>query len=168
MLSNDDLNNFLRTGLIEGLAPGDSMHKILDKYGHDCWYARNTEDNGLLYGVLKVGITEFHVYNEKITGICYRPDTSYLPEEYEGIEPPWIIRTRELEKIEQKLKALNIDYKKHVVQGPLKNYKTGTILWYGLENMEYTYLVTEGNVTFSFYPGEKRWLSNHVSIAYGR
>jgi len=166
VISDEHFNFFLRSGYIGGLEPGTSMHKLLQLYGPDSWYVRHVENNGLVYGIIKMGITEFHIYNEKITGICYRSDLPHFQDEYEGITPPWIIRQRNLPGIEQKLTDLGIGFTKRVVQGPLKTFRTAGTLLFGLDDMEHVFIDTEGGVTFSFYRKGKRLLNDHTRKDY--
>lgn len=142
------------------------MNELLELYGPDSWYVKHTENNGLIYGIIKMGITEFHIYDEKICGICYRSDHRYFYDEYEGITHPWIIRQRELSAVERKLTELNIGFTKHVVQGPLKTYKTAGTLWSYLDETEHVFIDTEGGVTFSFYDKGKRLLNDHTRKDY--
>lgn len=166
MISDEHFNFFLRNGYIEGLEPGTSMNKLLMLYGQDSWYVKHIENNGLVHGIIKMGITEFRIYNEKIVGICYRSDRPYFQDEFEGMTQPWVIRNRKLSVIEQKLTELNIGFTKHVVQGPLKTCKTaGTNLSF-LDETEHIYLDTEGGVTFAFYYQGKRLLSDHIRKDY--
>ncbi|GAB5533133.1 MAG: hypothetical protein Roseis3KO_49100 [Roseivirga sp.] len=166
MISDEHFNFFLRNGYIEGLKPGTSMNELLKLYGPDSWYVKHIENNGLVYGIIKMGITEFHIYDEKISGICHRTDLPHVASDYEGINPPWAIRIRKLALIEQKLTELNIGFTKHVVQGPLKAYKTAGTLWSYLDETAYIYLDTEGGVTFAFYYRGKRLLSDHIRKDY--
>ena len=97
MISIIDFDHFLKKGFIEGLSGGSSMDILLAKYGNDIWYVKETELNGLLYGVIKIGFIEFHIYNERINCISYRPDISFSKKDFKGVEMPWISKNSNLD-----------------------------------------------------------------------
>lgn len=150
MISSNDFDHFLKNGYIEGLASGTSMHKLLQEFGEDYWYVKETEVNGLIYGIIKVGFIEFHIYNEKINGISYRPDILFSKEDFKDKDMPWIYEKRRLEDIENELTKRNIGFKTYTVFGPLDGFVTAGIEFFALEECEHTFIDTEGGVTFIF------------------
>lgn len=162
MTSTNDFDHFLKTGYIEGLPSGTSMEKLLNIFGDDFWYVKETEVNGLIYGIIKIGFIEFHIYNEKINGISYRPDILFSKKDFKGGDIPWISQRRSLKKIEGELSKRNITYKKYTVKGPLKTFETAGADLFGLEDCEHTFIDTEGGVTFLFEENNK----NRGLVAY--
>lgn len=150
MISTNDFDHFLKKGFIEGLSSGVSMEILLTEFGDDFWYVKETEVNGLIYGIIKVGFIEFHIYNEKINGISYRPDILFSKKDFKGLDIPWIYKKRSLMNVEVELSNRNILYKKYTIKGPLKTFKTAGADLFGLEDCEYTFIDTEGGVTFLF------------------
>ena len=155
MITNNDFDYFLKYGYIENLSPGTSMDILLIKYGDNNWIAKEVETNGLIYGIIKIGFIEFHIYNEKVNGISYRPDISFPKEDFKGVTIPWIYKIREINKVEENLTNKKIGYKKYVVKGPLKTYMTAGADLFGLEDCEHVFIDTEGGVTFLFDSNEK-------------
>ncbi|MES2616726.1 MAG: hypothetical protein V4613_02545 [Bacteroidota bacterium] len=150
MISTTDFDHFLKKGFIEGLSPGTSMEILLTKFGHDNWIVKETEVNGLIYGIIKIGFIEFHIYNESINGISYRPDLQFPKEDFGGFEMPWISQKRDVANVEIELSKRNISYKKYTVKGPLETFKTAGVDLFALEDCEHTFIDTEGGVTFIF------------------
>lgn len=155
MTSTNDFDHFLKKGIIDGLPSGASMEKLINIFGVDFWYVKETEVNGLIYGIIKIGFIEFHIYNEKINGISYRPDILFSKKDFKGVEIPWISKRRSLKKIEGELTKRNIAYKKYTVKGPLKTFETAGVDLFGLEDCEHTFIDTEGGVTFLFEENNK-------------
>ena len=155
MISTNDFDHFLRKGFIEGLSPGTSMKKLLTSFGEDFWYVKETEVNGLIYGIIKVGFIEFHIYNEKINGISYRPDILFSKKDFKSVDIPWIYKKRSLINVESELTKRNIIYKKYTIKGPLKTFETAGADLIGLEDCEHTFIDTEGGVTFLFEESNK-------------
>ena len=150
MISTNDFDHFLKKGFIEGLTPGTSMKKLLTAFTDDCWIAKETEVNGLVYGIIKVGFIEFHIYDEKISGISYRPDIHFAKEDFKNVVIPWIYKQRDLKAVENELTKRHITYNRYTIQGPLKTLKTAGGDWFDLEDCEHTFIDTEGGVTFLF------------------
>lgn len=92
MIADKDFDHFLRKGYIEGLVPGTSLETLLNIFGHNHWYVKDIENNGLIYGIIKVGFIEFHIYDEKLNGISYRPDITFPKKDFKGVTIPRIIR----------------------------------------------------------------------------
>lgn len=155
MIADNDFDHFLRNGHIEGLAPGTSMKILLNKFGDDYWYVKEIENNGLVYGIIKVGFIEFHIYDEKISGISYRPDILFPKKDFKDVTMPWIFKNREISKVEKNLNSKKIGYKKYVVTGPLKTFDTAGAALFGLEDCEHHFVDTEGGVTFIFVDNER-------------
>ncbi|MEC4004964.1 hypothetical protein OX283_009875 [Flavobacterium sp. SUN052] len=155
MTSTNDFDHFLKKGFIEGLAPGTSMEKLINIFGVDFWSVKETEVNGLIYGIVKIGFIEFHIYNEKINGISYRPEILFSKKDFKGVNIPWISKKRSLIKIESEIAQRNITYKKYTIKGPLKNFETAGAHLFGLEDCEHTFIDTEGGVTFLFEENNK-------------
>lgn len=150
MISNKDFNDFLRQGYITGLQQGSSMSKLLKEFGPDIWYVKNTAKNGLIYGIIKLGITEFHIYNEKISGISYRPNIFYSPEDYSDTSAPWIIEQNKMDQVESKLANERIKFKKYEVCGPVETFETAGAQLFLLEEGSHIFIDTEGGVSFLF------------------
>lgn len=72
MITEKDFDYFLKTGFIEGLNSETSLDSIIKRFGNYSWVVKETENNGLLYGIIMVGMTELHIYNEKLTGINFK------------------------------------------------------------------------------------------------
>jgi hypothetical protein len=152
MISSNDFDYFLKHGFIESLLPGASINVLLTKVGDNNWYTKEKELNGLAYGIIKIGFIEFHIYDEKVNGISYRPDHSFSEDDFGRQVIPWIYKDREISKVEEHLRANRIDYKKYTVTGPLEAFATAGAL-VGLGEGEHTFIDTEGGVTFLFEDG---------------
>jgi hypothetical protein len=153
MITTTDFDFFLRNGFIEELEKGSSMNILLERFGNDNWYVKNIENNGLIFGIIKIGFIEFHIYNEQINGVSYRPDLPFLKKEFKRAKIPWIYKNLEISEIENNLKTKEIDYKKYTINRPLKPYSTaGAVLL--LEDGEHTFIDTQGGVTFLFDKNE--------------
>jgi hypothetical protein len=155
MTTSQDFDFFLKYGYIKGLEPGSSMNLLLTKFGDNYWYVKEIENNGLIYGIIKIGFIEFHIYNEKISGVSYRPNLFHNKKDFKPGTTPWIYKIREIVEIEKTLKTKEIDYNKYSVNGPLKVFKTVGVDLIGLEDGEHTFIETEGGVTFLFDINEK-------------
>ena len=155
MISTTDFDHFLKNGFIAGLKPGTSMQKLLSAFGDDYWYVKETEVNGLIYGIIKVGFIEFHIYNETVSGISYRPDILFSKNDFKNVDIPWISKRRRIETVENELCKRNILYKKYTIKGPLQTYETAGADFFGLEDCEHTFIDTEGDVTFLFEENAK-------------
>ncbi|MES2776054.1 MAG: hypothetical protein V4722_17890 [Bacteroidota bacterium] len=154
MTTSSDFDFFLKHGFIKGLSKGSSMNILLTKYGTDNWYVKHIENNGLIYGIIKIGFIEFHIYNEKVNGISYRPDLPFPKKDFKGVTIPWIYKIIEISKIEDNLKAKKIDYRRYLVNGPSKLFATaGAELM--LDDGVHTFIDTEGGVTFLFETNKK-------------
>ena len=164
MIANSDFNHFLQKGHIEGLAPGTPMEVLLTKYGNDNWIVKETEFNGLTYGIIKMGFIEFHIYNEKINGVSYRPDLPFPKKDFKGVQIPWIYQYRSIDEIEAQLSNLNIGNKRFVIKGPLRLLETAGATWFGFEDGEYSFIDTEGGVTFAFDENPTTGISEAVQI----
>jgi len=156
MTTSNDFDHFLKHGYIENLLPGTSMNILLTKFGEENWYVKEKELNGLIYGIIKIGFIEFHIYNEKVNGISYRPYNSFSKDDFDGQEIPWIYKDKKISKVEEYLVAKKIRYKKYIVTGPLETFNTAGALLLGLEDCEHTFIDTEGGVTFLFEDNETR------------
>ena len=150
MISTIDFDHFLKKGFIEGLSSGTSMEILLTKYGNDFWLVKETEINGLIYGIIKIGFIEFHIYNEMINGVSYRPDILFPKNDFKGVDIPWIYEKKSIDEVESELSNRNIAYKKYTVKGPLKTFETAGAELFGLEDCEHIFIDTEGAVTFLF------------------
>ncbi|OQP66245.1 hypothetical protein A3860_12125 [Niastella vici] len=150
MISDKDFDHFLRNGYIEGLLPGTSLETLLCIFGHDHWYVKEIENNGLIYGIIKVGFIEFHIIDEKFNGISYRPDISFPKKDFKGVRMPWIYKNRQISLVEEKLNAKSIVYKRYVVSKPLNNIETAAGTFIGLSDCDHHFIDTVGGVTFSF------------------
>jgi hypothetical protein len=152
MISSNDFDYFLKHGFMENLSPGASMSILLAKFGDDHWYTKEKEPNGLAYGIIKIGFIEFHIYDEKVSGISYRPDHPFSKDDFGEQVMPWIYKAKEISKVEEHLRAKKIDYNKYIVTGPLEAFATTGAL-VGLGEGEHTFIDTEGGVTFLFEDG---------------
>ena len=130
--------------------PGTSLEKLLSIFGHDHWYVKETENNGLIYGIIKVGFIEFHIIDEKFNGVSYRPDISFPKKDFKGVKIPWIYNNRSISFVEEKLNAKNIVYKRYVVSQPENNFETAAGTFIGLSDDDYHFSDTVGGVTFVF------------------
>lgn len=155
MISDKDFDHFLRTGYIEGLAPGTPLDTLLSIFGDNNWYTKEIENNGLIYGIIKVGFTEFHLYNEKLSGISYRPDLPFPKKDFKGVKMPWIYKNRTIPLVEEKLNTKKIDYKRYVVSKPLKAFETAAGWFGGDSDFDHVFIDTVGGVTFCFDDNEK-------------
>jgi len=164
MISSIDFDHFLKKGFIEGLSAGTSMEILLSKFGDDYWIVKETEVNGLVYGIIKIGFIEFHIYNEMINGISYRPDMSFPKKDFTGVAIPWIYEKRSIDKVEIELSNRNITYHKFLVTGPLNAFETAGGNFFGLEEGEYKFIDTEGGVTFLFEENPKNGLLEAYQI----
>jgi hypothetical protein len=150
MVIDNEFDYFLRNGIIEGLKHTDSLESIINRYGDDNWIAKEIENNGLIYGVFMLDMVEVHIYNEKVSGISFRPyafDKAY----YGKSKYPWIAEKMEILEIISELKIRKIKFERYCihVDQPTKNFKTkGANL--KLEQGEHTFIDTEGGVTFLF------------------
>ncbi|MBN8790099.1 MAG: hypothetical protein J0I84_23700 [Terrimonas sp.] len=154
MTSSNDFDFFLKNGFIEGLSEGSSMNILLTKYGNDNWYVKEIENNGLIYGIIKIGFIEFHIYNEQISGISYRPDLPFDKKDFKNIQIPWIYKVVDISDIENNLTTKKIEYKKYIVNGPKNTFRTaGADLL--ITDGGHTFIDTEGGVTFLFDTNEK-------------
>lgn len=150
MIADKDFDHFLRHGYVEGLVPGTSMEILLSIFGHSHWYVKEIENNGLIYGIIKVGFIEFHIYDEKLNGISYRPDISFPKKDFKGVRMPWIYKNRQISLVEEKLNAKSITYKRYIISKPLNNFETAAGTFIGLSDYDYHFIDTIGGVTFLF------------------
>jgi hypothetical protein len=150
MISDQDFDHFLKTGYIENLPPGTPLETLLSEFGNNNWYTKEIENNGLIYGIIKVGFIEFHVYNEKLSGISYRPDLPFPQKAFKGVKMPWIYKNRTISLVEENLNARNITYKRYVVSKPLKAFETAAGVFLGDSNLDHDFIDTVGGVTFCF------------------
>jgi hypothetical protein len=164
MISTIDFDHFLKKGFIEGLPSGTSMEILLIKFGNDHWIVKEIEVNGLVYGIIKIGFIEFHIYNEMINGISYRPDLSFPKNDLKGVDIPWIYKKRSIDNVESELSNRNIAYKKYTVKGPLKTFETAGAELFGLEDCGHTFIDTEGGVTFLFEENPKKGMLEAYQI----
>ena len=100
MTTSEDFDFFLNNGFIDGLNPGSSMNILLGKFGDNNWYVKEVENNGLIYGIIKIGFIEFHIYDERISGISYRPDLPFNKKDFDKNLMPWISKYRQILEIE--------------------------------------------------------------------
>jgi len=131
------------------------MNIILDKFGNENWCVKDIENNGLICGIIKIGFIEFHIYNEKISGISYRPDLPYPIKDFKGVKRPWIYKNVEISQIEAQLITKKIGYKKYVVRGPLASFEPAGAYLVLDDECESTFIDTEGGVTFLFEHNQK-------------
>lgn len=150
MISSNDFDHFLKTGYIERLEPGTSMDVLTKAFGDEAWIAKEVEVNGLVYGIIKVGFIEFHIYNERVNGISYRPDLLFPMSDFNGIEIPWIYEKRTISLVETELAKRHIAYKKYSVNGPMQNCEAAGLSFSLVEECELVLIDTEGGVTFLF------------------
>ncbi|MFT3747098.1 MAG: hypothetical protein QM768_02230 [Agriterribacter sp.] len=154
MITSSDFDFFLKYGFIKGISEGSSMDNLLSKYGNDNWYVKHIENNGLIYGIIKIGFIEFHIYNEKISGISYRPDLPFSKKDFDGVVIPWIYKSKDISRVEECLKIKQIVYKKYTIKGPSSLFSTaGADLM--LNDGDSTFIDTEGGVTFLFETSKK-------------
>ena len=156
MISDKDFDHFLRNGHIDGISPGTSMEVLLGKFGDDYWYVKEIENNGLIYGIIKVGFIEFHIYNEQINGISYRPDIPFPKEDFQDVIMPWIFNNREISLVEKNLIDKNIAYKRYIVTGSSNSFHQAAGCLIGLnQDYEHHIIDTVGGVTFLLEYNEK-------------
>jgi len=156
MITDKDFDHFLRNGYIEELLPGTSIEVLLSKFGDDYWYIKEIENNGLIYGIIKVGFIEFHIYNEKINGISYRPDIPFPKKDFIGVIMPWIFKNREISIVEKNMNDKKIEYKRYIVAGASNTFHPAAGCLIGLEeDYEHHIIDTVGGVTFLFEYNEK-------------
>ncbi len=155
MTTSKDFDYFLQNGFIENLSPGSSMNVLLAEFGDSKWITKEKELNGLICGIIKIGFIEFHIYNERVNGISYRPDLPFSKKEFDRQTIPWIYKDKEIFKVEENLNVRKIKYKRYVVKGPLETLSTAGAFLLGLEDCEHTFIDTEGGVTFLFEPNER-------------
>jgi hypothetical protein len=151
MISSDDFDFFLQHGFIQGLELGTSMNVLLDRYGADNWYVKHIENNGLIYGIIKIGFIEFHIYDEQINGISYRPDLPFPRKDFKGVAIPWIYKNEEISKVESQLLSRGIGFNQYTVQhgGDRNVFKTAGADMF-LDEGEHVFIDTVGGVTFLF------------------
>jgi hypothetical protein len=149
MITEKDFDYFLINGFIEGLNSETSLNTIIDRFGNDSWTVKETENNGLIYGIIMVGMTEFHIYNEKLNGISFKP-YAFDKTEFDGIKEPWISGKIKLKEITTELNIRKIQFQKYSVIGPKTEFKTAGVELHSLENGKHTFIDTEGGVTFLF------------------
>lgn len=150
MISSKDFDLFLKKGFIEGIEPGESMINLISRFGDDYWYVKNLENNGKIYGIIKIGITEFHIYDEKIIGLSYRPDILFDSKDYKKIEKPWVIKNNKLNEIIEILNKKGIKFTKYTIEGPCKSFATAGAEIISLDDGIHHFIDTEGGVTFMF------------------
>lgn len=150
MISSEDFDHFLKHGHIQQLEPGTPMQVLLSKYGEEYWTVKSTEQNGLIYGIIKVGCIEFHIYNEKISGVSYRPDISFDESDFEGVTMPWIVENKALHAVEKTLNDKAIAYKKYVIAMEVDWFEIGGDSFFKDPDVDLTVMETEGGVGFLF------------------
>lgn len=155
MISDKDFDHFLRTGYIEGLLPATSLETLLEIFGHDHWYVKEIENNGLIYGIIKIGFIEFHIIDEKFNGVSYRPDISFPKKDFKGVQMPWIYKNRQISLIEEKLNAKKIAFKRYRISKPQSPFETAAGTFIGLSDEDYHFIDTAGGVTFVFEYNEQ-------------
>jgi len=96
-----------------------------------------------------VGMTEFHIYNEKLNGISFKP-YAFDKTEFIGAKEPWISDKIKLKEITTELNIKKIKFKEYSVIGPKTEFKTAGAELRSLENGKHTFIDTEGGVTFLF------------------
>ncbi len=149
MITEKDFDYFLKTGFIEGLNSETSLNLIIERFGNDYWTVKETENNGLTYGVIMIGMTELHIYNEKLNGISFKP-YAFDKTEFNGQKEPWISEKTKLEEITIELNKRKVQFQKYNVTGPKTEFKTAGVELHSLENGKHTFIDTEGGVTFLF------------------
>ncbi|WP_276481674.1 hypothetical protein [Paraflavitalea pollutisoli] len=154
MISSNDFDHFLRKGYIKGLPAGTSVKKLITVYGKKYWGVKERDTNGLIYGIIKVGFIEFHIYDEKISGISYRPDIIYSKKDFNAVLVPWIEKKRSLQAVEAALTNRKIQFKRFTITGPLDSLTTAGGDFFYVEPGEYTLIDTEGGVTWVFEKNE--------------
>lgn len=165
MITSTDFDHFLKNGFIEGLPARTPMHVLLTQYGNDYFYIQHVESNGLIYGIIKIGFIEFHIYDEMVSGISYRPDLYFPKKDFKGVDMPWIYKNRPIDKVEQQLLKRGIDYKKYTVQGPMNPLEVAAGAFY-MEEGESTFIDTIGGVTFVFDENENGLLETRQVCKY--
>jgi hypothetical protein len=167
MISSEDFDHFLKHGFIKDINKGTSMNVLINKFGKDYWYI-NDFFNGQNYGIIKIGFIEFHIAEDKISGISYRPDISFSTNDFAGVTIPWIYECREIEKVEEELRKRDIKYKKFVVNSSVKKVDTagGTILFDQSINYDTAFIDTEGGVTFEFKPEKSSLFAFRIAKYY--
>jgi hypothetical protein len=157
MTSSEDFDSFLKTGYLNALRPGSSMNILLQKYGDDYWSVKERETNGLIYGIITVGGIEFHIHNEIISAINYRPDhfknSEYQGKEGLGTKVPWIFENPALPEVEANLSSRQISYTKRIIHGPKNEpikFAAGDFHLHLEANDKLVILETEGGVTILF------------------
>ncbi len=166
MISSTDFDYFLQNGYIPNIQPETSFNILLSKFGDKHWIVKEKEFNDLIYGIIKVGFIEFHIYDEKISGISYRPDLSFPKSDFKEVSIPWIYRHRSIASVEKNLNKRKIEYTKYIVQGPLNNFSTAGTDLFGLDEGEHTFIDTIGGVTFLFEGEEKERLEAYQICKY--
>lgn len=150
MISSEEFDYFLKRGYLNAIEPGSHLTSLISKFGNDNWYVKDYENNGKILGIIKVGITELHIYNEMISGVSFRPDILFNSKDYKGIRKPWIIKSNTLDSIIEFLNKRNIKFTKYLIDGPLKFFKTAGVDLFSIEEGQHTIIDTEGGVTFLF------------------
>jgi len=148
MITNKDFNDFLKSGFFNGLPINSSLAEVTDKYGHDNWTIKETENNGLTYGVMIIGMTEFHIYDEKLIGINFRTYL-YDKNQFKDSVPPWICSIVSKKDVIKNLTKNKISFNEYTVQGPKKSFITAGVEL-TLEQGIHTIIDTEGDVSFLF------------------
>lgn len=166
MISTNDFDYFLKNGFIENLKPGTSFNILLSQFGENNWIVKERELNGLIYGIIKIGFVEFHIYDEKISGISYRPDISFPISDYKHMEIPWVFQDKDINSVEENLLNRKIHFTKHIIKGPLETFSTAGVDLFGLEEGEHTFIDTIGGVTFLFEDGENNQLEAYQICKY--
>ena len=149
MIDEKGFDCFLKTGSLKGLEPQAPLNKLIALYGDDYWTVQEKESNGLIYGIIMVGMVEHHIYDEKLTGISIRP-YAFDDNDYQTITPPWIATKLKLKDILTELTNRGIGYKKYNAIGPLPKFNTSGARSFDLSEGEHTFIDTEGGVTFLF------------------
>jgi hypothetical protein len=149
MINEKDFDYFLKNGFIEGLNSETSLNTIIDRFGNDYWTVKETENNGLTYGIIMVGMTELHIYNEKLNGISFKP-YAFDKTEFNRIKEPWISEKTKLKEITTELNVRKVQFQKYSVIGPKTEFKTAGAELLSFENGKHTFIDTEGGVTFLF------------------
>ena len=90
-MTEQDFNHFLKTGFLASFPPATPLETILTCYGNDNWLVKDQENNGLIYGIIMIGMTEFHIYNEKLNGISVKP-YAFDQQNDRGKSYPWIAK----------------------------------------------------------------------------
>ena len=149
MITEKDFDYFLKNGFIEGLDSKTPLNEIIDRFGSEYWTVKETESNGLTYGIIMVGMAELHIYDEKLNGISFKP-YAFDPTEFNGMEQPWISEKVKLSEIITELENREIKFKKYIVKGPKTKFISAGAELLNLENGKHLFIDTEGGVTFLF------------------